>query len=590
MDTPLPTAPASPAANHSPLDLSGSSGTSRASTRDTSPSSTPFRSRKSSPLLDSKSELCLGPIPTDTVSNSWPGDMERNPFQSVNDRRNKLVNERGVSLDAVQDPQPLQTSPQLGRPIPQSLGSLRSLTSSNWRAHQTEETAFPHSRNVPLYNPFDPSGKSHSPHVTLHPLVYPNIQIDQQQYHPSTAVASYSNHKPLSESQLDTNYAYCYDRGDGQYTRLIPADMLPVMRDIPATQVSCVGMIVIPQPRGFPPNGRSSNTQPVTLISSSASLASPADPIQSRIDNIVATTPQTPAPSSSAGGATSGSGSGSFPNQRRPKIYCDKWVHEGVCAFTQQGCKYKHEMPFDKKTQNQLGLFHGFPAWWKKHQADLARQRDTPLDSGNSPSGTMGGSSITKKDPALTSERYFDPVGSTMGQAGDSGGGFTAPSDTGGHTMWQQSDSFGGGHQASGSVTPIGRGGGMRSSLGMFSCFSLLTRRKNCKLRSNMFASIIVNLTDSSLCLAPYGSPFGPIAPPARNTVAMSSSATSTSSSPYDSPQRARREGQSGGSGTKAPSVPTDNPYASLATLRERRERENWKYDIMKDNTEHVDL
>lgn len=57
-------------------------------------------------------------------------------------------------------------------------------------------------------------------------------------------------------------------------------------------------------------------------------------------------------------------------------------MHEGTCAFTQQGCKYKHEMPFDKATQLSLGLFHGLPSWWKKHQANLQRQRepDTPLD------------------------------------------------------------------------------------------------------------------------------------------------------------------------------------------------------------------
>lgn len=54
------------------------------------------------------------------------------------------------------------------------------------------------------------------------------------------------------------------------------------------------------------------------------------------------------------------------PSNRRNKIYCDKWVHEGVCAFTQQGCKFKHEMPFDEATQRSLGLFQGFPAWWKK--------------------------------------------------------------------------------------------------------------------------------------------------------------------------------------------------------------------------------
>lgn len=55
------------------------------------------------------------------------------------------------------------------------------------------------------------------------------------------------------------------------------------------------------------------------------------------------------------------------------KVYCDKWVHEGVCAFTQQGCKYKHEMPADRATQHQLGLFLGYPAWWKRRQGELAR-------------------------------------------------------------------------------------------------------------------------------------------------------------------------------------------------------------------------
>lgn len=53
---------------------------------------------------------------------------------------------------------------------------------------------------------------------------------------------------------------------------------------------------------------------------------------------------------------------------RRDKIYCDKWIHEGVCAFTQLGCKYKHEMPLDKATQLSLGLNHGLPTWYKRAQ------------------------------------------------------------------------------------------------------------------------------------------------------------------------------------------------------------------------------
>lgn len=50
---------------------------------------------------------------------------------------------------------------------------------------------------------------------------------------------------------------------------------------------------------------------------------------------------------------------------KKAKIYCDNWVHYGACAFTQQGCKYKHEMPHDRETQLSLGLFNGLPSWYK---------------------------------------------------------------------------------------------------------------------------------------------------------------------------------------------------------------------------------
>ncbi len=68
--------------------------------------------------------------------------------------------------------------------------------------------------------------------------------------------------------------------------------------------------------------------------------------MQFHIDSIVASSMQSP--------------------PRREKIYCDKWIHEGVCAFTQMGCKYKHEMPTDKVTQVSLGLNHGLPNWYRR--------------------------------------------------------------------------------------------------------------------------------------------------------------------------------------------------------------------------------
>jgi hypothetical protein len=58
-------------------------------------------------------------------------------------------------------------------------------------------------------------------------------------------------------------YAYCFDRGNGQYTRLVPADMLPPLVDVPSLQHGCIGMTVLPCPTGLAPNGRSSNLERV---------------------------------------------------------------------------------------------------------------------------------------------------------------------------------------------------------------------------------------------------------------------------------------------------------------------------------------
>ncbi|KAF5025255.1 hypothetical protein F66182_2721 [Fusarium sp. NRRL 66182] len=151
---------------------------------------------------------------------------------------------------------------------------------------------------------------------------------------------------PVSISDCLNGYAYCLKRPDGRYTRLVPADMLPGLHELPTTQASAQGMVLLPDLHMQPPQGVAGMNQPVT--------------VKNRIDRIVATT--------------------SPAQQRKTKIYCDKWIHDGTCAFTQQGCKYKHEMPFDKATQQSLGLFHGFPKWWRDHQEELQKQlnRDSP--------------------------------------------------------------------------------------------------------------------------------------------------------------------------------------------------------------------
>lgn len=64
----------------------------------------------------------------------------------------------------------------------------------------------------------------------------------------------------------DGIYAFCFDRGNGSYTRLIPADMLPPLKDIPATQQGHDGMFVLPTPPPFASDGGSANTQDVQVM------------------------------------------------------------------------------------------------------------------------------------------------------------------------------------------------------------------------------------------------------------------------------------------------------------------------------------
>ena len=51
-------------------------------------------------------------------------------------------------------------------------------------------------------------------------------------------------------------------------------------------------------------------------------------------------------------------------SQRRcgEKVYCTHWLSKGNCAYMQQGCIYKHEIPKDQETWEILG-FHTIPGW-----------------------------------------------------------------------------------------------------------------------------------------------------------------------------------------------------------------------------------
>ncbi|KAF1354793.1 hypothetical protein BDV97DRAFT_395208 [Delphinella strobiligena] len=70
--------------------------------------------------------------------------------------------------------------------------------------------------------------------------------------------------------------------------------------------------------------------------------------------------------------------SGNEPDETK-KVYCSYWMHHGSCDYTQQGCKYKHEMPTDIHTLRKLG-FRGIPKWYLEEQA-VKRSRQTGMGS-----------------------------------------------------------------------------------------------------------------------------------------------------------------------------------------------------------------
>ncbi|KAF1989780.1 hypothetical protein K402DRAFT_401871 [Aulographum hederae CBS 113979] len=60
--------------------------------------------------------------------------------------------------------------------------------------------------------------------------------------------------------------------------------------------------------------------------------------------------------------------SGTIPDQSQ-KVYCSYWLATGNCAFAQQGCRYKHEIP-DLPTLKTLG-FRGIPQWKLSEQKPM---------------------------------------------------------------------------------------------------------------------------------------------------------------------------------------------------------------------------
>ncbi|KAG4443487.1 hypothetical protein IFR05_001057 [Cadophora sp. M221] len=175
-----------------------------------------------------------------------------------------------------------------------------------------------------------------------------------------------------TKDQLDTAYAYGIRREDGSFTRLLRADEFPTA-GIPPCQ-GPEGLMILPSPMQHAPSPSIQDRMvpmevvqqlpPVNLVVQRPGL--PMRPVsydstQQHIDSIVQSSTVSP------------------PARRREKIFCDKWIHEGVCAFTQMGCKYKHEMPLDRATQLTLGLNHGIPSWYRRAYAITLRPSSPPM-------------------------------------------------------------------------------------------------------------------------------------------------------------------------------------------------------------------
>ncbi|KAH8821073.1 hypothetical protein F5884DRAFT_766477 [Xylogone sp. PMI_703] len=238
-----------------------------------------------------------------------------------------------------------------------------------------------------------------------------------------------------SHDQLSFARGYALRRGDGSYTRLIPADSIQKWIDIPKYEKP-EGLIIIPT---------------VGAVPEEASLGT----VRSGSD----LDPSPPSAKSVSGWNQCRMRTQYFKNHdrdaqhviddyllspqinelmhlglqttqyrsRKKKVYCDKWVHEGVCAFTQQGCKYKHEMPMDRATQLELGLNNGLPFWWRRQQS--AKFKSNFNDSRPESSRATGPwrrtadiPSRIKKPPISDElsyggeERSFGPVGTPVPQ------------------------------------------------------------------------------------------------------------------------------------------------------------------------------
>lgn len=70
--------------------------------------------------------------------------------------------------------------------------------------------------------------------------------------------------------------------------------------------------------------------------------------------------------------------------RKEGKVYCTYWIARGECHYTQQGCRFKHEMP-DLETLREIMGRNSYPKWWLE---SVGPQRRTALLASHRPAAT----------------------------------------------------------------------------------------------------------------------------------------------------------------------------------------------------------
>lgn len=172
----------------------------------------------------------------------------------------------------------------------------------------------------------------------------------------------------------------------GQHFKLDPGgfqhvtgrtDLSPVTSDICKPVFPATDAVLRRNEQGKPTTGIFPRTeQAVSRLPVSATASNwrkTEDPASARsqviIDNIVAQGSRSPVrqPQTALRASRTPTSSPGSSFEQRHKIYCSYWIRSGECDYTQQGCRYKHEMP-DKRTLASIG-FRTVPRWWQEKVA-----------------------------------------------------------------------------------------------------------------------------------------------------------------------------------------------------------------------------